>query len=59
MRAKMTGTDAYLEQWRRADPIACGDDLEAEASAAAEELEAEYTAERLRELVANGGTAAA
>ena len=56
MRAKLTGTDAYLEQWRRADPVPCGDDLEAEATAAAEALEAEYTAERLRELVANGGT---
>ena len=32
MRAKLTGTDAYLEQWRRADPVPCGDDLEAEAS---------------------------
>ena len=58
MRAKLTGTDAYLEQWRRADPVPCGDDLEAEAAAAAEALEAEYTAERLRELVANGGTVA-
>ena len=58
MRAKLTGTDAYLEQWRRADPVPCGDDLEAEAAAAAEALEAEYTPERLRELVANGGRAA-
>ncbi len=31
MRAQLTGTDAYLEQWRRADPTPCGDDLEAEA----------------------------
>ena len=59
MRAQLTGTDAYLEQWRRADPIPCGDDLEAEASAAAEALETEFTAERLRELVANGGNATA
>ena len=59
MRAELTGTDAYLEQWRRADPMPCGDDLEAEASAAAEALEAEFTAERLRELVANGGNATA
>src|SRR4051794_41520573 len=57
MRAKMTGTDAYLEQWRRADPVPCGDELEAEAEAAADALEAEFTAERLRELAANGGTA--
>ena len=38
MRAKLTGTDAYLEQWRRADPVPCGDDLEAEAATAAEAL---------------------
>jgi hypothetical protein len=57
MRAGLTGTDAYLEQWRRGDPSPCGDDLEAEAGAAAAALEAEYTPERLRELVANGGTA--
>jgi hypothetical protein len=57
MRAQLTGTDAYLEQWRRADPVPCGDDLEAEAEAAAEALEAEYPPERLRELVANGGNA--
>jgi hypothetical protein len=58
MRAGLTGTDAYLQQWRRGDPLPCGDDLEAEAGAAAEALEAEYTPERLRELVANGGNAA-
>jgi hypothetical protein len=57
MRAGLTGTDAYLEQWRRGDWAPCGDDLEAEAGAAAEALEAEYTPERLRELVANGGNA--
>lgn len=57
MRAQLTGTDAYLEQWRRAEPVPCGDDLEAEATAAAEALEGEFTAERLRALVANGGNA--
>ena len=32
MRAGLTGTDAYLEAWRRAEPVPCGDDLEAEAA---------------------------
>ena len=59
MRAQLTGTDAYLEQWRRGEPTPCGDDLEAEASAAAEALEAEFTPERLRQLVANAGNATA
>ena len=40
-------------------PVPCGEDLEAEASTAAEGLEAEFTPERLRELVANGGFASA
>jgi gamma-glutamyl:cysteine ligase YbdK (ATP-grasp superfamily) len=57
IRAGLTGTDAYLEQWRRSDPVPCGDDLEAEAQAAADALEAEYTPERVRALVANGGRA--
>jgi hypothetical protein len=55
MRAKLTGTDAYLEEWRRSEPVPCGDDLEAEAQAAADALEAEYTPEHLRALVAGGG----
>jgi len=55
MRAKLTGTDAYLEQWRRSDPEPCGDDLEAEALAAAEALEAAWPQERLREIARAGG----
>ena len=57
MRAGLTGTDAYLTEWRRGEPEPCGDDLEAEAQAAAEALEAEYDPERLRALVAGGGRA--
>ena len=55
MRAKLTGTDAYLEQWRRADPVGCGDDLEAEAQRAHDELDAAYPQERVRELAKNHG----
>lgn len=55
MRAGLTGTDAYLEQWRRGDPVPCGEDLEAEADAEARRLEAAHPPERLRALVANGG----
>ena len=55
MREGATGTDAYLEQWRRSDPVPCGDDLEAEASAAAEKLERDYDQETLKALVATGG----
>lgn len=51
MRAKLTGTDAYLEEWRRAEPEPCDDDLEAAADA----LEAAYPEDRLKALVANYG----
>ena len=50
MHAGAQSTDAYLEEWRRSDPVDCGDDLEAEASAAAARLEAEYDNKRLAEL---------
>jgi hypothetical protein len=55
MRAKLTGTDAYLEQWRKSDPTGCGEDLEVEAEQAAAALEAAFTAEQLRDYVMNGG----
>jgi len=55
MRAGLRDTDSYLAEWRRAEPVACGDDLEAEAAAAAEKLEREYDDERLKQLVASGG----
>lgn len=57
MRSKMHGTDTYLEEWRRADPVDCGDDLEAEADNALQELESQYNEEHLVALVKNGGHA--
>ena len=57
MRAKLRDTDSYLSEWRRADPAAVGDDLEAEAEAAAARLEADYPDDRLAALVAAGGLA--
>ncbi|WNK01402.1 virulence factor [Thalassospiraceae bacterium LMO-JJ14] len=51
MRAKAIGTDDYLADWRRSDPVDCGDDLEAEADAWQEKLEAEYDDVRLKQLV--------
>ena len=35
MHAHASDADAYLAEWRRSEPIPCGDDLEAEAEAAA------------------------
>lgn len=57
MRAKLRDTDSYLAEWRRAAPVACGDDLEAEAEAAAKHLESEYGEDTLAALVSSGGLA--
>lgn len=55
MKAKLRDTDAYLAHWTRAAPVEVSDDLEAEAAAAAERLESEYSEDRLKSLVAAGG----
>jgi hypothetical protein len=55
MRAGASGTDAYLADWRRGDPSPCGDDIEAQASAAAARIEAEYDNDRLARLIARDG----
>ena len=55
MRAGLRDTDSYLAEWRRADPVECGADLEAEATAAAARLEAEFPEERLNQFVMAGG----
>ena len=43
MRTGAAETDAYLAEWRKADPVPVGDDLEAEADKAADELDASIT----------------
>ncbi|MFN8831477.1 MAG: virulence factor [Labrys sp. (in: a-proteobacteria)] len=55
MRSGAAATDDYLAEWRRADPIAVGDDLEAEVAAAVAKIEAEYDKDRLIALVQNSG----
>ena len=55
MTAHLRDTDSYLAEWRRADPVDCGDDLEGEAEAAAARLEREFDDDRLAALVASGG----
>jgi hypothetical protein len=55
MRTGAGDTDAYLAEWRKADPVAVGEDLEAEAEKALAELDATYPRERLVALVKAGG----
>jgi hypothetical protein len=55
MRAGASDSDAYLADWRRGDPIPCGDDLAREAERAAADLEATYDKARLKAIIDNGG----
>ncbi len=51
MRAGKGSSDAYLADWRRSEPTPCGEDIHAEAAAAAARLEAEFTDEDLERLI--------
>lgn len=55
MRTGAAETDDYLAEWRKSDPVEVGEDIEAEADAAAARLEAEYDKDRLVALVKSGG----
>ena len=55
MRAGKSGSAAYLADWKRSDPQPCGADIEAEAKAEAERIEARYSdADLLRLIRAHG-----
>jgi hypothetical protein len=57
MKAGMVGTDAYLAEWRKADPVdAPGEDAEA-AAREADRIEREYDQGRLKALIENDGWA--
>ncbi|MBL8895838.1 MAG: virulence factor [Rhizobiales bacterium] len=55
MRDGASETDAYLAEWRRAEPVSVGDDLVAEAEKARNSIETAYDKERLKALIAKGG----
>ena len=55
MKDGADSADDYLAEWRRSEPVPCGDDLDAEAAKLAADLEADYPAERVRQLVESGG----
>ena len=55
MRDGADSTNDYLAEWRRGEPVECGEDLDAEAAARAAALEAEYPSDRVKSLVDNGG----
>jgi hypothetical protein len=43
MRAGKSSSNDYLNDWKRSEPRACGDDIEAEAAAEAARIEAAYS----------------
>lgn len=56
MRGGAEQADAYLDEWRRSDPVEVPDeDFEATARAKAAEVDAAWPAERLRAAIAAGG----
>jgi hypothetical protein len=57
MRSKAHETDAYLEEWRRSTPVVCGDDIEAEADQAFNEMESRFSGDQLNAIARNGGHA--
>lgn len=60
MAAMRTGageSDAYLAEWRKSEPVAVGDELEAEADRALADLDGRYDREKLVALVKQGGRA--
>ena len=57
MKVGARETDAYLAEWRKAEPFTVEGDDEAVATAEAARIEAEYDAERIKTLIANDGWA--
>lgn len=55
MRTGAGDTDAYLAEWRKADPVSVSDELEAEADKALAAIDSEYDKDRLVALVKAGG----
>ncbi|WP_420860086.1 virulence factor [Marivivens marinus] len=55
MKTGAAGTDDYLAEWRKAEPFTVdGEDAEVAAAEAAR-IDAEYTQERIKALIANDG----
>ncbi|MCX7889995.1 MAG: virulence factor [Rhodobacteraceae bacterium] len=57
MKVGLTGTDAYLAEWRRGEPYSVPGEDEAAADAEAARIDREYDAARLRALIDNEGRA--
>ena len=59
MKVGAEDTDAYLAEWRKAEPYQVEGDADAVADAEAARLDAEYDQNRIKQLIANDGWAGA
>jgi hypothetical protein len=58
MKTGAAGTDAYLAEWRKADPVAIeGDSDESVADAEVSRIDTEYDRARIKALIDNDGWA--
>ncbi|MEQ6203352.1 virulence factor [Sulfitobacter sp. HNIBRBA2951] len=57
MKVGAEDTDAYLAEWRKADPVVIDGDDAAVADAEVARIDAEYDRERIKALIANDGWA--
>ena len=57
MKSGAAGTDAYLAEWRKADPVEVDGEPAVAAETEAKRIEADYDDARLRGLIATGGWA--
>jgi Virulence factor len=57
MKVNAKDADAYLAEWRKADPYSVEGEQEAVAAAEAARLDNEYDQDRIKQLIANDGWA--
>ena len=57
MKTGAAGTDAYLAEWRKAEPVSVEGEDEAVAEAEVARIVAEYDQARIKALIANDGWA--
>lgn len=57
MKCGAAGTDAYLAEWRKADPYPVEGEPDAVANSEAARIDAEFDQERIKALIANDGWA--
>ncbi|GKY87910.1 virulence factor [Sinisalibacter aestuarii] len=55
MKSGLAGTDDYLAQWRRGDPVEMAGEPSVLAANEAARLDAEYSQDRLQQLIDNAG----